>query len=424
MSSPSSPDAAARAPHSLAIHLDLVGGIAGDMFVAAMIDALPDLAAPVSVELAAIQPHGASIPAFAEGTSGGLRVRRFGLASPDPRSGPAHEHADRADASHGTPYPALRARIEKAPLSPATRTHALALLLLLGEAEGRVHGIPLEQVHFHELADWDSLLDMVAAGCIAARLQGASWTASALPVGGGMVRAAHGLLPVPTPATAALLTGYPWRDDGIPGERVTPTGAAILRHLVDRESCGGPREAGRLAAAGYGAGTRELPGMPNVLRVLVFERNFAADVERIAVLEFDVDDMTGEEIALAADRLRTIEGVTDVSLGTRQGKKGRPVTEFRVLARLPAVDAVTRCCFRETSTLGLRVREEQRRVVARSDVATTVGDAGVRVKLAERPGGVRTAKAAHDDAATLEGLHVRRDIRARAERQALDGGDE
>ena len=131
-------------------------------------------------------------------------------------------------------------------MSAATREHALALLALLGEAEAHVHGIPVDDVHFHELADWDSLLDLVAAGCIAARLEGARWTASALPLGGGTVRTAHGLLPVPAPATSYLLTGYPWRDDGIGGERVTPTGAAILRHLVPAADCGGWREAGRL----------------------------------------------------------------------------------------------------------------------------------------------------------------------------------
>ncbi len=161
-----------------------------------------------------------------------------------------------------------------------------------------------------------------------------------------------------------------------------------------------------------------------MLRALVFERVANADADRIAVLEFDVDDMTGEEIALASERLRCLDGVIDVSIATRQGKKGRPSTEFRVLAKLPAIEAVTRACFRETSTLELRMREEERRVLGRSEVAASVGDADVRVKLALRPGGERTAKAAHDDAKTGDGLHARRAIRARAERQTLEGSDE
>jgi hypothetical protein len=283
--------------------------------------------------------------------------------------------------------------------------------------------VPVDAVHFHELADWDSLLDLVAAGCIAATLDGARWSASAPPLGSGTVRTAHGLLPVPVPAAATILTGYPWRDDGIAGERVTPTGAAILRHLVPAPRCGRRLAEGRLAAIGCGAGTREQPGAPNIVRALVFERADAGTEETVALVEFDVDDMSGEEIALAADRLRAESGVIDVSLGTRQGKKGRPLTDFRLLVQAAAADAVAQACFVETSTLGLRMREERRRVLPRTEVATTVDGTPLRVKVADRPAG-RTAKAAHDDAAALRGLAERRSARAVAERRALEGDGE
>jgi uncharacterized protein (DUF111 family) len=300
------------------------------------------------------------------------------------------------------------------------------MLALLADAEARVHGIPIDAVHFHELADWDSLLDVVAAGCIAAKLDGARWTASAVPLGGGTVRTAHGLLPVPAPATSLLLTGYLWHDDGIAGERVTPTGAAILRHLVPSTHCGARRDAGRLVSVGCGAGTRTLPGLPNIVRALVLERVFSsqADADVVAVLEFEVDDMTGEEIAVAADRLRSEPGVVDVSVGTRHGKKGRPLADFRLMAKPHAMDAIAQACFAETSTLGLRLREERRRVLRRSEVNVTVDGAAASVKVAERPDGERTAKAAQDDVVSTRGLGERRRTRAAAAERALKGADE
>jgi pyridinium-3,5-bisthiocarboxylic acid mononucleotide nickel chelatase len=435
MSSLSSPDETALPPPaSLAIHLDLVGGLAGDMFVAALVDALPALEAPVLAAVAAVQPAGATAPGFREASSGGLRALHFGLGlasaerpyrSAAPRSGsaiawgvPAHEHA-------GTAYTLLRRRLADAPLTAPAREHALALLALLADAEARVHGIAVDEVHFHELADWDSLLDVVAAGCIAAQLDGARWTASALPLGGGTVRAAHGLLPVPAPATSLLLTGYPWHDDGITGERVTPTGAAILRHLVPAERCNTGREAGRLAGVGSGAGTRALPGLPNIVRALVLERMSSADADAdvVAVLEFDVDDMTGEEIAVAADRLRAESGVIDVSMGSRHGKKGRPLADFRLLVQPHAAEAIARACFSETSTLGLRWREERRRVLRRTEVTQTVDGATVSAKVALRPGGERTAKAAQDDVVATPGLGARRRRRAAVVARALKDGD-
>ncbi|MEP7181358.1 MAG: LarC family nickel insertion protein [Betaproteobacteria bacterium] len=433
MSSLSSADRAAMPPPaSLTIHLDLVGGLAGDMFVAAMIDALPALAGPVLAELAKLQPAGSAMPTFHQGTSGGLRAQRFG---PEPAPGDgafatpraAHVHGTAAPLDHSaTAYPELRRRIADAPLAAGTREHALALLALLGDAEARVHGTAIDDVHFHELADWDSLQDVVAAGCIAACLAGARWTASAPPLGRGTVRTSHGVLPVPAPATMLLLEGYPWRDDGVAGERVTPTGAAILRHLVAASDCDARRDGGRLVAIGCGAGTRELPGVPNLVRALAFERAPVVDVEAdtVAILEFDIDDMTGEEIALAADRLRAISGVVDVSVGTRAGKKGRPLADFRVLAQPPAADAVAQACFTETSTLGLRIREERRRRLPRSEATASAGGATLPVKIATRPGGGRTAKAAHDAVASAPSLDERRRVRATGERHALEGGDE
>ena len=408
MSSPSLPD-------GLAIHLDLVGGIAGDMFVAAIVDALPQLEAPIREALSAVRPPGAALPEFSEGTSAGLRVRRFGA--------PEAVHRPISGSAPGKSYPELRRRLSAASLAHDVRDHALEVLALLANAEATVHGSSVDDVHLHELADWDSLADVIAAGCIAARLAAAHWTASSLPIGGGRVKTAHGSLPVPAPATSALLQGYLWRNDGIEGERVTPTGAAILRHLVPAEACGGLRD-GRLVRIGTGAGTRTLPGLPNIVRALVFERLSATrevDGDMVATLEFDVDDMTGEEVALAADRLRGIAGVIDVSMGSRIGKKGRPVVDFRVLAHPVAATSVANACFSETSTLGLRLRDERRHVLRREEVR--LADADVTVKVARRPGGARTGKAAHDDVEAETTLDARRRSGARAVERALKDGE-
>jgi len=408
MSSPWSPDG-----HALSIHLDLVGGIAGDMFAASMVDAIPSLEGPVIKSLEAVRPGRAPMPEFPRVSSAGIAARRFGFAS----------KYRVPETSHGTSYMDLVRTISDAPLDRATREHALALLAFLGEAEAAVHGTTIDTVHFHELADWDSLMDVVAAGCIAARLAGATWTCSELPLGGGRIKTAHGLLPLPAPATSALLAGYPWRDDGLDGERITPTGSAILRHLVPPERAGTRCAGGRLAAIGNGAGTRSLGATPNILRAMVFERIDRAvpddtDADFVTSLEFDVDDMTGEELALAGDRLRTLAGVLDVSIGTRFGKKGRPLSDFRVLVRTRDADAAMHACFTETSTLGVRVREDRRQVLRRRDVRADA----VTVKVAERPGGARTGKAAHDDVADSASLDARRKARATAESRAL--GDE
>jgi pyridinium-3,5-bisthiocarboxylic acid mononucleotide nickel chelatase len=416
------------------IHLEPVGGIAGDMFVAAMLDALPELRERVLRDAEAVLPASFGKSHLSEGASAGIRALRFGLRPADdaarggdrggarahgPGHGHSHEREDRHGAAAGSAgaaasmsFAGLLARIRGKSLTPGTADHAAAILTILAEAEARIHGVALGDVHFHEIADWDSLLDVVAAGSIAGALDGVRWSVASLPRGGGLVRTEHGMLPVPAPATAAILQDFTWRDDGIDGERVTPTGAAILRHLV-RPGHAAP-SAGRLAATGYGAGTRELPSMPNVLRALVFDEVSAESADnRVAVLDFDIDDMTGEEIALACDRLRVAEGVLDVSTALRVGKKGRLLHAVRLLVSVDARLLVTELCFSETSTIGLMWRIEERVVLPRR-VETSGLTPGLRHKSVERPGGRRTAKVESDDLAQIPSLAERRAAAARA----------
>jgi uncharacterized protein (TIGR00299 family) protein len=379
------------------IHLDAVGGLAGDMFVAAMLDALPQLRARVLADVCAVLPAAVGTVDLAEGMSGAVRALRFKVSLDHP-----HDHAAHALAG----YADIMARIATAGLAEGTAQHAGAILTILAQTESRIHDVPLDRVHFHEIADWDSLADVVAAGSIVAALGDAIWSVSELPRGGGLVRTQHGMLPVPAPATAAILTGFAWRDDGVGGERVTPTGAAILRHVGAV-----PRVAGAhlLIASGTGAGTRDLPGLPNILRALIFEENGGESPrDRVAVVSFDIDDMTGEELADAAERIRQCPGVLDVSMGAAIGKKGRPLTWFRVLAREDALDAVRPVCLQQTSTLGLRWRIEARVVLAREERRAA---SGARVKAATRPDGSVTVKAESDD------LHGARDLADRRRRQ-------
>jgi uncharacterized protein (TIGR00299 family) protein len=376
-------------------HVTLVplGGIAGDMFVAAMLDALPADVEPVMHALRAVLPG--NLPSLAQVTSGGIAARRF-TVPPQGRDSPIH-------------YPDLDRIIAVAALPDTTASHSRAILRLLAEAEARVHRIPVDHVHFHEIADWDTLADVVAAGHLIARLDGATWHLDPLPLGGGRMQTAHGLLAAPAPATAFLLEGLAVHDDGVLGERVTPTGAAIARYVATVLPKG--RASGRLLATGYGAGTRILPGVANVLiaRLVQADMDMATRIEDVTILEFDIDDMTAEELAEAVARLRQHPEVIDLVTHPLSGKKGRMATGFRLILPLGAEDAVSAACFTQTSTIGLRLRYERRRCLPREAKGETP-----RIKRIARPDGSVTAKAEADDLIG-ETLMDRRRMARRAE---------
>jgi uncharacterized protein (DUF111 family) len=246
-----------------------------------------------------------------------------------------------------------------------------------------------------------------------------TWSVSSLPLGGGTVQTAHGRLPVPAPATALLLRGFAMHDDGIAGERVTPTGAAILAHLRPEQ---GRRPDGCLLVTGAGFGTRRLPGLPNMLRVLVLEtRSAEGAADEIAVLSFEVDDQTAEDLAAGLEQVRALAGVLDVLQYPAFGKKGRMVASVRVLCQSDATDRVAEACLAETTTLGVRVQTAARRILTREHLEVpAAGGAVVRVKAAARPGGRRTAKAEMDDLAMLPGgQKVRAAVRADVEAAVL-----
>ena len=399
------------APH---IHLDPLGGIAGDMFAAAMLDAFPALEAEA---LRLAEALAGALGASATGITldrapvGGFAGARLVVDAP---SEPVHRGLrDLVGAFEATER-----------MTRGAREHARAIAHRLAEAEAAVHGIDVERVHFHEVGAVDSAIDMALAGHLVDAVGASGWSVGPLPLGGGTVRAAHGVLPVPAPATALLMRGFAVHDDGLAGERVTPTGMAILAHLRDMMA---ERPAGVLRATGTGHGTRSLPDRPNALRALVIEPSpeaatgpTGARVEPIAALGFEIDDQTGEDLATGLDAVRAVPGVLDATHMPAMGKKGRMVAAVRVLCRPDAVDVACRAIFEQTTTLGVRESTLRRHVLAREAGRVE----GVRVKRAARPGGA-TIKPEADDiahgAATHAGREALRD-RVRAADAATAAG--
>ena len=420
------------------IHLDALGGVAGDMFAAALLDAFPEHRAGVSASVRAVDARIAC--AVSAHNDGILSGARFTVSAPGAEPGPAphrhahtgqHDHPHAHDHSHDhghdhahdhghRPWSEIRAALEAADLAPAVRAHALGIFGHLAAAEARVHGIAVDAVAFHEVGAADSIADIVAAAHLIAALEARSWSVSALPLGSGRVRTQHGPLPVPAPATTLLLAGFATLDDGIPGERVTPTGAAILRHLCgDDPGRGRPR--GILGRTGIGFGTKVLPGLSNCLRALVLEDGAASRLGRrdLAVIAFEVDDQSGEDLATGLDRLRTEPGIVDVVQMPVIGKKGRMMARIQVLVRPESLEAAVAACFRETTTIGLRYHPVEGAVLARAARTVEHDGRSVRVKIVARPGG-RTAKAEADDARDRAGHAARAALRREAERLALE----
>jgi pyridinium-3,5-bisthiocarboxylic acid mononucleotide nickel chelatase len=395
------------------LHLDPIGGIAGDMFIAALLDAFPALGAGLDTVLAKTGlPPGARCALLAH-RDGSLCGRRFELRLPvesaASTAGRRHAHAGLS---------AIRAAIAAMGLDAAVAARAEAIFAVLAQAEAEVHGVGVDEVEFHEVGALDSIADIVGAAWIIEALGPATWSVGALPLGSGRVPTAHGLLPLPAPAVVKLLQGFEFIDDGLPGERVTPTGAAILRHLAC--ASGTVPRPGRLAASGLGFGSRRLPGLANALRVLAFEQTDAPAADEVALLAFEVDDQSAEDLALGLERLRACDGVLDVLQIPVFGKKGRMAAQVQVLAQPQQLSAIVAACFAETTTLGVRRQLLARSVLEREETAVgAAAGAKVRVKLARRPDGEMSAKAESDDLRAGGGRSGRERLRRKSEAAAL-----
>ena len=379
------------------VYFDCFSGISGDMTLGALVDA------GCAVEHLRAELGGLQVPGW-ELTA--EKVWKNGMAA-------TYVKVVTEDQSKHRSLNVIFEILRKSQLAPTVRERAAAIFQKLGEAEARVHDVPLEKIHFHEVGAVDAIVDIVGA-CIGFEALGIEkFACSPLNVGGGTAKMAHGVLPVPAPATARLLMGKPTYSNGVQRELVTPTGAAIVATLCD--SFGAQAEMS-VSAIGYGAGTADIEGQPNVLRIMVGEEVSAAKGEEkgaqagvpvllgfdeeIAVIEANLDDMNPQiygyflEKSLAA-------GALDVYTTPVQMKKNRPGTLLTVLCKPQDTNALMSLIFAETTTFGARTYRAQRRVLPREwvSVATEYGD--VRIKMSRVNGRILHVAPEYDDCRKL-----------------------
>jgi pyridinium-3,5-bisthiocarboxylic acid mononucleotide nickel chelatase len=351
-----------------ALYFDCFAGASGDMILGALIDAGADVR-ELQSQLASLGLSGYAISVERVKRSG-IAATKFNVAVDEAKQ--PHRHLKE-----------ISEIISRSSLSSLTQQRASRAFELLADAEAIIHATTRDRVHFHEVGAVDSIIDTVGA-MIGFELLGVEhFFASALRVGQGTVKATHGLMPVPAPATAELLRGIPIYAGDLEGEFVTPTGAAIIASLCER--FGGLPEM-KITKAGYGAGSRDPQGFPNALRVVLGEltdggRSSAKPDERIVVIETNIDDMNPQAFSFVMDSAFAL-GALDVFMTATQMKKSRPGVMLTILCEAAARETIIEMLLAETTTLGVRYYEAKRRVLARvlETVETRYGP--VRVKVA------------------------------------------
>ena len=364
-------------------HFDCFSGAAGDMILGALIDAGCPLKT-MQQTVAKLSLEGVRLTA--------VKVKRHGLAATQARVQvkPNAQNTQRH-------LPKILRIIDAAKLKPWVRDNARAIFQRLGEAEAAAHGTDVAKIHFHEVGAADAIVDIVGACAGLAALGVERITCSPIPTGSGTVTCAHGVLPVPAPATAHLLTGCPIAPSDEVGELTTPTGAAILTTLADGF---GLLPEMTIAAVGYGAGTRKGQTLPNLLRLFVGETTSADDAEydTVVILEAHVDDAPGQSLGYACEQLLEA-GALDAYITPIIMKKGRPGQLLTVLCRLPDAAALETLIFGETSTFGVRHHEARRTKLARRHVTVETRFGPIRVKLGKRGGKIVQAWPEYEDCA-------------------------
>ena len=330
------------------------------MIVGALADAGAD---PVAIGAAISSLQIDASVSFEKVKRGGIGATKYHVHWPEQKS---HRHLS-----------GIVKIIDRGALSERARQNAHAIFRKLGEAEAASHQVPIEKVHFHEVGAVDSIADIVGACVAFDQLDITEVYCSPVNVGSGTVSTEHGILPVPAPATARLLTGAPIYSQGPAMELTTPTGAAVAVTLATRF---GPLPPMKVVRTGHGAGTREFPDRPNVLRVILGETTKADEALTVSVIEANIDDLNPQVLAWSAERLLE-SGALDVTIEQIIMKKGRPGSLLRVIAKPEHREMLAQQVFAETSTLGVRIYSAERRVRARTftEVETPYGK--VRVKV-------------------------------------------
>jgi pyridinium-3,5-bisthiocarboxylic acid mononucleotide nickel chelatase len=362
-------------------YFDCFSGISGDMVLGALVDAGAPLDA-IESELRKLKLPGWSISAE--------KVKRRALFA-------THLKVDSHEHHHHRGLSQILAMIDAATLAPRAAARANRIFTRLGEAEAKVHQAPIETVHFHEVGAVDSIIDIVGASIGFDLLGIDDFACSKLDVGAGVVKTAHGLLPVPAPATAELLRGAPTYSSGIERELVTPTGAAIATTLSTRYA---EMPAMTLTAIGHGAGTADLAEKANVLRILIGENAVAEAGESwgapVTVIETNVDDMSPQIYGFFVERALAA-GALDVFSTAAQMKKNRPGLLVTILSEPENVSRLIDLIFRETTTIGVRTYEVRRKTLDREFVEVSTPFGGIRMKLARMNGSILNATPEYED---------------------------
>ena len=426
------------------LYFDCFSGASGDMLLGALIDAgVPLAEVRRALGSLAIDPDSVwTEPAV----RAGITATKFCVQGEDQQAGVkppshAHDHNDHEsgaksqrhdEAGHRT-LAEIACLIDRSALSAAGKDRAKTLFRRLGEVEAAIHGVPVDQVHLHEVGALDSIVDIVGVVHALEYLGPDRIVASPLNVGSGTVRAAHGVYPVPAPATLQLLAGVPIYAGPQKSEMTTPTGALLVTAYAGSF---GPLPSLKVQAVGYGAGARDFKDRPNVLRVVVGEA-LAEGLEpgaardglepragaptRVAVIEAEIDDMSPQLFGLVMERLLA-DGALDVFYTPVQMKKNRPGTLLTVIAPPDARERLSAVIFRETTTLGVRYRESEREVLDRDTVIVETPAGPIPIKVARRDGRVLNAAPEFDDcvrAAAASGRPVK-EVQALAVRAFLD----